>query len=350
MNPNPIPLSVFHEVVRRGPSTSILPPSVFGLLAQLAKELTDHMGSGSNTVMVGSRPSTVQPQIRISHMARKQLTSNSSTNMNRRGPTLTSVGPHVHTTTAITSTSTPMMTLPVTHKCGIDGQVDQIRLCLNKLSDKNYRDMQARICSIMDQLFPSDVSDEFDLTIEKDRIKQSTYDICSHTKFFSQYYSQVYVSLCQRYSWLQSYLDIQFDAYVPSFERIQNINSDTHYDLFCEMNKRNEQRKANATFFVHLSEQGLIDPLRIQQVADALLQQTMDHVMYQEADSDHWRTRLDEISEHVSILVQGPLGLSTQGKEQVHVLAWMKAKECRCLSSKAIFKYMAIEDSWSESE
>ena len=54
-------------------------------------------------------------------------------------------------------------TTKIEQKTGIDGKIDQIRLMLNKLTDKTFLDIREKVLIIMNELIESDVSEE-DLT------------------------------------------------------------------------------------------------------------------------------------------------------------------------------------------
>ena len=74
-------------------------------------------------------------------------------------------------------------TTKIEQKTGIDGEIDQIRLLLNKLTDRTFLDMREKIIEKIDSILQVEEN-----KLEEDYLKMGTmiYDISSTNKFYSK--------------------------------------------------------------------------------------------------------------------------------------------------------------------
>ena len=82
-------------------------------------------------------------------------------------------------------------TTKLEEKAGVDVQIDLIRSCLNKMTDKNYIDIRNKLMTIIDGL----------VTSNDDMLRVSTiiFDIASNNRFFSKIYADLYTVLISKY-------------------------------------------------------------------------------------------------------------------------------------------------------
>jgi hypothetical protein len=231
----------------------------------------------------------------------------------------------------------------IEQKTGLDGLIDQIRLNLNKLTDKTFLDIREKIISNIETIF---ASEEINITT-MEKVSTAIYDIASANKFYSKIYADLYAELANTYKWLMPVFDISLASYMDQFKSILFVDPDKDYDKFCDMNKANECRKANSQFFVNLALNGFISKSIIVKYLKNLLVMVID--MINESDK---KNEVDEISENVAILFNKELmpEIDTEKQEingksivdTIKMFANSKAKDYKSLSNKAIFKYMDL--------
>jgi hypothetical protein len=236
----------------------------------------------------------------------------------------------------------------IEHKTGIDSDIDQIRLHLNKLSDKTFTEMKEKIVSIIDIL---DSNEDFN-DCAADKINNVVYDISSSNKFYSKIYADLYSVLINKYIWMKQFFDNKIKNYIDNFNDIEFFDPDKNYDKFCEMNKKNEIRKAHSQFIVNLSLCGVISRVVIMNYLKILIEMVMK--MINESDK---KNEVDEFTENIAILYNKDIlddSASDDNDEDeflinvqtiiqtITMLAKCKAKDYKSLSNKAIFKYMDL--------
>lgn len=237
----------------------------------------------------------------------------------------------------------------IEHKTGIDSDIDQIRLHLNKLSDKTFSEMKEKIVQIIDNLLKNeDLNDDY---ISK--INSILYDISSSNKFYSKIYADLYVILLNNYDWVRKYFENKVDNYIDNFNDIEFFDPDKNYDKFCEMNKKNEIRKAHTQFIVNLSLNGAVSKLVVVKYLKHLMELVMDMI-----NASDKKNEVDELTEHIAILYNKEMLEEIQDLEDydedlflvnnkgisdtITILAKCKVKDYKSLSNKSIFKYMDL--------
>jgi hypothetical protein len=232
-------------------------------------------------------------------------------------------------------------------KSGIDGDIDQIRLYLNKLTDKNFLDMRDNIISRIDKILG-----ETDDTNVINNLGILLFDLCSSNKFYSKIFADMFAELASKYEWLGQLFENRFKNIVEHYTDIKYIDADKDYDGFCAMNKTNERRRALTTFIVNLTANNYSKKEEMVKLLKSLLTMIMSFV-YQ----DNRKNEVDELTENVGILFNKEIideVLDDADDEEeynvdeesivdtINMLAKSKAKDYPSLSNKAIFKYMDL--------
>lgn len=233
----------------------------------------------------------------------------------------------------------------IEQKSGIDGEIDQIRLLINKLSDKTYLDIREKLIEKINFICADNPTCEQQL-----KIATIIYDISSTNKFYSRIFADLYAELLTMFKWLRSVFDERYKNIMEQYKNIKYVDPDTDYDGFCDMNKANEKRKAITTFFVNLVNNGFILKEGNMRLLTNLLQIVSDYI-----NKPDKKNEVDELTENIAILyikeqveevddedeeefqIEGNTIQSTVNK-----LAKSKAKDYPSLSNKAIFKYMDL--------
>jgi disulfide oxidoreductase YuzD len=231
----------------------------------------------------------------------------------------------------------------IEQKAGIDGDLDQIRLFLNKLTDKTFLDMREKVIERLNKIC-IDASEE-DLV----KVGRMIYDLSSTNKFYSKIFADLFSELLLLYKWLNPIFNEKYSNIMEQYVNIEYIDPEKDYDKFCDMNKINEKRKAVTTFFVNLAINGSIPKDGIINLLKDLL--TMVTTMVNASDN---KNEVDELTENIAILFNKSIIDSATYKrdeylingksivETITAFAKCKAKDYVSLSNKAIFKFMDL--------
>jgi len=214
--------------------------------------------------------------------------------------------------------------------------MNEIRACLNKISNKNYDQQRDAIFQWL--------SDDSTTNIEI--IAQSIFDIASSNKFYSELYAKLYRELIQKHEFFVNYVSNLLQNYYEGMDAIEIVDANTNYDRFCDNNKLNDRRKALSTFIVNLMKQGVLPKVEVLQLIIRLQEKVISAV-----DVEGKTEWVDEITENLFILVTllSEDDTTTIGtiedqvttiRNNVDMCSKYKAKEHKSISSRAIFKYM----------
>jgi len=226
-------------------------------------------------------------------------------------------------------------------KSGIDVQIDVIRSFLNKITDKNYVDMRAKITDTIDKLVVEHTSD-----VDMTRVSLIIFEIASTNRFFSKMYADLYSDLIAKYPVMAVAFEDSIGAFIGLFDKIEYVDPATDYDMFCKINKDNEKRKALSAFFMNLMMNGIIDQKRIVDITRNLVSQ-----LYHFISEDNKKNEVDELTENIAILYKPSLynveyeqvdGMSIC--QVITKLSGCKVKDYKSLTNKTIFKFMDLVD------
>jgi len=237
-------------------------------------------------------------------------------------------------------------TTKIEQKSGVDGQIDIIRAYLNKLSDKNFSDIQIKVMSVLDTIICETVDDN-DLT----RLSTFIFDIASDNRFYSKLYADMYCNIIRKYEVMKTPFEESLSTFIELFNVIEYIDPAVDYIKFCNINKNNEKRKSLAAFFMNLMLNNVISPAKIVLITRNLLEQ-----IYTFISQDNKKNEVDELSENVAILFKKELydesdesedydeidGLTIM--EVIEKIANSKVKDYKSLTNKTVFKFMDMID------
>jgi len=238
-------------------------------------------------------------------------------------------------------------TTKIEQKTGIDGDINEIRLYLNKLTDKTFLDMREKIIEKINSVCS--------ISFEKeDIVKVGTmlYEMCSTNKFYSKIFADLFAELASMYDWLHTIFKENYANIMQQYNDIKYVDSEKDYDGFCEMNKTNERRKAITTFYFNLALNGFISKEGVVKILKDILTSIMNMI-----NTPDNKNEVDELTEIVGILFNKELVdevdddasnpedyyvLDKSIIDTVSSLTQKKAKDYPSLSNKAIFKYMDL--------
>jgi len=237
----------------------------------------------------------------------------------------------------------------ISKKTGLDAEIDQVRLCLNKITDKTFLDMREKLIAQIDKIcsIPG-------MSIEDgEKISREIYNVSSSNKFYSRIFSDLYAELVTKYVWMRPEFNRQFENIMENYKNITYIDPETNYDEFCRNNAINEKRRAMTLFFVNLALNGFISKLTIVKILKELLETVIEKI-----EKSDVKFLVDEITENIGILYNKDLLEEVESYpdyeeddyliddrsiiETVTMLAKYKTKDYPSLSNKSIFKFMDL--------
>lgn len=225
-------------------------------------------------------------------------------------------------------------------KVGVELWMNEVRISLNKISDKNYETHCGLIVSKM-----LEIQNTPDSTESLRKIATTVFDIASTNRFFSEIYAKLYKSLSDVFpDVFAQILDDFIKGVSDRLRTIRYVGQNTNYDDFCNYNKENDKRKASAVFITNLTKVGLV-PLATVQSLLLEIQEIIDGMMRENDKSNE----VEEITENLYLLLTNqtdilrevyPL-LQTRIQE---IAERTKSKEFPSLSTRTIFKYSDMLD------
>ena len=231
-------------------------------------------------------------------------------------------------------------------KEGADLLMNEIRVCLNKISNKNYEQQRDAIFKCIQE-----VLEEQDGEVQLKNVKmiaQSIFDIASSNKFYSEIYAGLYRELIEKYAFFSEYISNVITEYYEGIDKIEFVDSNKDYDKYCENNKLNDKRKAMSTFIVNLMKQQILNKNEVLELIISIQNKIIENI-----DVEGKTNWIDEVTENLYILIslvaQDQDTVIGSIEEQVSTIrsnielfSKYKVKDHKSISSRAVFKYMDI--------
>ena len=234
-------------------------------------------------------------------------------------------------------------TTKIEERSGIEGEIDNIRSYLNKITDKNYNDNRDKIMDIIGSIITG--SQENIISVSS-----AIFDIASTNRFYSKLYADLYTDIINKYPVMRDSFEESLSSFSELFKTIEYVDSNLDYGGFCKMNKDNEKRKALGMFFVNLSLNGIISTLTILNITRNLLSQIFTYIT-----EDNKRNEVDELTENVALFYKKEFYENEDKPEYelikghnitgvIEIIAHSKVKDYKSLTNKTIFKFMDMID------
>jgi hypothetical protein len=210
-----------------------------------------------------------------------------------------------------------------------EGSMTDVRMCLNKISAKNYdtaRDQIIRHLQTVDEI---------------QTIANNLFDIASTNKFYSEIYARLYKDLTDSFPVFHEILTGFIANFRNRVGEIQYVDPNKSYDEFCAYNKKNDARKATAVFIVNLVKQNVLS----KDLLLDLVQDIQGHIR-SGISTENKTNEVEEMSEiEYLMLANGWAVIADVGdgvREFVREVSQMKPKEHASLSSRAAFKHLDL--------
>ena len=225
-------------------------------------------------------------------------------------------------------------------KAGVEKQIDEIRVCLNKISTKNYDTQKV---AILQKINDSIRTDDMDSRENMVRIATAIFEIASSNKFYSEIYADLYYELITQHAIFSEIINDVVMKYNISIDNIKYVDPNVDYDGFCSFTKTNDSRRAMAIFIVNLMIKGVLE----QNVITDIIIRLQD-LVFKYADEDGRSNELDEINENIFLFMVQCKNFVTGEQpwiiilENNNKLSQYKAKDHKSFTSRSMFKYMDI--------
>ena len=225
-------------------------------------------------------------------------------------------------------------------KEGTEKYINDIRICLNKMSNKNYDTQQPVIIQKI-----SEMEDEEQIL----KVATAIFDIASTNKFYSEMYAKIYKELMDLYPVFQTILNDFLLQFLTSVSELKFVDPNIDYDGFCNYNKQNDKKKATAVFIIHMTKQNVILPEKVLDIIHNLIMKIEECMI-----TENQLNELEEMTELVNLFVlEGYVLLSSifslsenqlwqQVILKIREFSQLKVKDKKSLSSRVIFKYMDL--------
>ena len=222
---------------------------------------------------------------------------------------------------------------------GIEAQMDKIRSCLNKLTDKTYDLMFDEIKYIMKDINKEENKDSFE------KIGVAIFEIGSFNKFWSRLYARLYKDLIGIYPFMKDICVKNFQSFKELFKTINYCDANEDYNKFCEYNKENEKRRALSSFFVICADLDIIDKTEMTKII-------VDFIggVKQDITKEGKLNNVEEMVQNISIMITAGKGFLKDLEQFNYILqeieqfSNMNHKKYPSLSSKIVFKFMDLSE------
>jgi hypothetical protein len=228
-------------------------------------------------------------------------------------------------------------------KSDFDLEIENIRLQLNKLTDKNYVDILNKIFDSINKLITNNTSSE-----EMSKLSTIIFELATNNRFYSKIYADLYSELITKYKEIKDTFEKNFNSFTELFANIEYIDANVNYDKFCENNKKNEKRRSLAAFYVNLMTNNVISKVQLMTITRDLLAQ-----IYEFISIENKKNEVDELTETISILYKKEIYEDDEGddyeqingytiNEIIERIAASKVKDYKSLTNKSLFKFMDL--------
>ena len=224
---------------------------------------------------------------------------------------------------------------------GIDKINEDLRICFNKLSDKNEKEMTEEIISNFDK-----VIEYTEKTDEIKKICQMMFDIATSNRFYSRVYARLYKVLMNKHEIFRNIYEVYSESLLDVFDTINFVDSEKNYDDFCKNNIENEKRRSQCVFMINLVKEEVSDKNIIVSALDTIIEKFKDWSTNKEK-----KNHIEELTELMYIVVVNSNELFNEHEkwgEMINTIKDFSERELSDdfpgLSNKVLFKCMDIID------
>ena len=181
-------------------------------------------------------------------------------------------------------------------KEGIDKEIDNIRLSINKLTEKTYDKMIENI-----QLQLNEMNDNINYDSESlNKIGYAIFNMATSNKFNSNIYARLCSELKNTYDFMTDIITNNISQFMKLFENMEFVSPEADYSKFCEMNITNEKRRSMSLFLTNLYK---YDVITLDYVFNNII--NIQNMIINEANINNSdkKSEIEELSENLFILL-----------------------------------------------
>lgn len=230
-------------------------------------------------------------------------------------------------------------------KEGTEKSIKDIRIALNKFSNKNADTQHDVIVSLINQV----ISESKEVEEDTKKVINLIFDIVSSNEFYSSLYAKLYKDLILIFPAFSEKMTDIIDKYKESFNTIKVVDPNADYDGYCAYVKNNDLRRAMTTFIINLMKNQAMSE---SSVIDIILY--LEDLVLKFATETDKSTVIEEITENIFILIienKATLNKSPIWTDQIipniHTISKLRktdAVKYPSITSRSTFKYMDIID------
>ena len=235
-------------------------------------------------------------------------------------------------------------TTVIEKKNGIEKKINEIRIALNKFSEKSKKEQTIKIIGLIDDVLSEDGDD---MEENMNKIMGFIFNIASSNAFFSDIYAEFYMNLINKYSVFGSKMTDIVENYKASYNDIKPVDPNEDYDAYCVFIKENDKRKAMTSFICNLTKYNVLEQ-------DVLLEITgyIIELLPKVSETDNSISVVEEYSDNLYIMITTAYELyknndefneTTISKlEEISKLRKTNKEKYKSMSSRASFKMMDL--------
>ena len=215
-------------------------------------------------------------------------------------------------------------------------EADQIKrdiiTALRKMTSANYEDQKTLILELHSKVEEDNYEE----------VAQEIFAICISNKFYADVYVQLYSILCNSTPCVKIYkslLDTTAENYLKQFDEIKQVDPKKDYDLFCELNKQNEQRVALSVFLMKILSK---------EHAEEMLVKLLGNI-YNEFQKKNNTIVVEQYTENIAEMFETCYkkygkSLNENITSSISNIAILQPRALPSINNKIIFKFMDLKE------
>ena len=228
---------------------------------------------------------------------------------------------------------------------GIEKDINDIRISLNKISVKTYEQQKEQIMKHVMHVIGKEAKEPSDGNMSK--IAHFVFEVASANKFYGELYADLYQALVEDFGGVFSHiLETYVDLFKTNVDSIVYCDPNVDYDGYCKFVKENDKRRALSNFIVMLVNRSVL-PVSI--LIDTVIH--FQSVLWNYIDQENKTQECDELSELLFgiLSIKSIIKATPSWKEQIvpNIEAFSKLsckdKTHPSLSSRALFKHLDLK-------
>lgn len=244
----------------------------------------------------------------------------------------------------------------IAKKVGVEKDIDNIRLLINKLTDKTYDKIIEKLFDTLDEIKNKchiddgtiDTDNNDDIINHINKIGYAIFNMATSNKFNSGVYAKLTCELQSKYEFMRSIIHNNIGEFMKMFENMEFVSSVENYDRFCEVNIINDKRRAMSLFLVNLYKNNV---LSLDYIFENI-QNIQNMIVHEDTIvNDDKIMEIEELSENLYIILTNiSTNVFMKHSQWLHVydnvvrISKINTKINKRISSKTKFKHMDILD------